>query len=333
MLDKLRDIAIRFQIDPESTVGHAAKLESVVKVLSKLNESFNNFLEIEFLKNDNFRKAFEVNPQIFKTVQDELDLYIVDLKFSSFEAAIAPNIFDNQISLYKNEVLDWKKETYLEYKETIIMGDFDDVSYIKKISKKYSDIERQKIFQPLFSTLGNGKSYSINIKDNTGRVVKAFHQPEKEKLQFLLPRVEKIPTKESYGTYQIYAKVRKSDGKIDLKKTDISKFLYYEELEYETYPYKPNLIKFDGRIYSLNEKIECDVEFQEGIYIITNEYLDITVWGETREQAEDAFNFSFHSMYINYATESNDLLSNEAIELKNKINNLVNAIFDEAKKN
>ncbi len=54
MLDKLRDIAIRFQIDPEMTVGHAAKVPTVIKVLTEMNKSFSNFLEVEFLKNDEF---------------------------------------------------------------------------------------------------------------------------------------------------------------------------------------------------------------------------------------------------------------------------------------
>ena len=54
MLDKLRDIAIRFQIDPELTVGHAAKVTTVIKVLTEMNKSFSNFLEVEFLKNDEF---------------------------------------------------------------------------------------------------------------------------------------------------------------------------------------------------------------------------------------------------------------------------------------
>lgn len=45
MLDQLRDIAIRFQIDPEDTIGHAAKLESVVKSSQKSMSRLSTFFK------------------------------------------------------------------------------------------------------------------------------------------------------------------------------------------------------------------------------------------------------------------------------------------------
>lgn len=333
MLDELRDIAIRFQIDPVSTVGHAAKLDSVIKVLSKLNESFNNFLEIEFLKNEDFNKIYQENPSVLKAIKDELDLLIVDLKFSSFEAALAPNISNNQISLYKNDVLEWKKDTFLEYKENIILADYNNINYIETINLRYDEEEKNRIFNPLFHSFGVNNLYGVNLKDNAGKVIKSFIQPDKSKLPFFISKTKKSQQVLETGTFQVFVKAKKIDGKLDFKKSDISKFLYFEELEHETYPYKPNLIKFDGHIYSLSENLSCEIDFQDGIYIIKNDYLDIIAWGQSREEVEEAFNFSFHSSYINYALENDEALSDEAKELKHKMNKLVKATFNENKKN
>ncbi|MBK9935268.1 MAG: hypothetical protein IPP61_05045 [Cytophagaceae bacterium] len=333
MLDQLRDIAIRFQIDPEDTIGHAAKLESVVKVLTKINESFINFLQIEFMKEPEFKKAYQSNPHVLKPLIKDLDLLIVDLKFSSFEAALAPNLLDVQASLFDNHIDSWKNTSFAEFKDEIILADFENPNYIKKITKRYTEKERLKIYQPLFSSLGNSKDFKVNFKNNVGNTIKTFHQPQKEKVRYYTPKIEKTVVEKDYGTYQVFVKAKKGEDISNLKKSDISKLLYFEELEHETYPYKPDLIKFDKKIYSLNVKLDCDVNFEENQYIIHNDFLDITVWGESREEAEEAFNFSFHSTYINYVFEEDQYLSEEAILLKNKIKSIVNAIFDESKKN
>ena len=333
MLNQLRDIAIRFQIDPEDTIGHAAKLESVVKVLTNINESFTNFLEIEFMKKPEFKKSWQKNPLVLKTLIQDLDLFIVDLKFSSFEAAIAPNLLENQVSLFDNKVGLWKKSSFAEFKENIILADFNNPAYIKKITEKYTEKERLKIYQPLFSSLGHTKDYKVNFKNNSGNTIKTFHQPQKEKVRYYTPKIEKTVVEKDFRTYQIFVKAKKGEDISNLKKSDISKLLYFEELEHETYPYKPDLIKFDRKIYSLNLKLDCAVNFEENQYIIHNEFLDITAWGESREEAEEAFNFSFHSTYVNYIFEEDQYLSDEAILLKNKIKSIVNAIFDESKKN
>ncbi|MDP2115677.1 MAG: hypothetical protein Q8K69_16645, partial [Bacteroidota bacterium] len=206
MIEKLKDIAFRIHIDPLKTVEHAAKLETVIKVLSDIYQSYNNYLEIEFLRNEEFRKVFESNKKVLDTIKEELSLLVVDLNFSSFEAALAPNIIELQSPIFKNEVLEWKRETYDEYKNSIISGDFDNPNYLLKIVKRYNDEERVKIFKPLFSSFGDGKEYRINIKDKNHKILKTLIQPEKNK-EFFIPKisVEKIDLPE-YSTVQVFAK-------------------------------------------------------------------------------------------------------------------------------
>lgn len=333
MLDKLIKEAFRIHIEPFKTVEHAAKVDTVVKVLSDIGQSYNNFLEIEFFKNPDFVKVYETNNKVLETIKEDLSLLIVDLDFGSFEAALAPNLTQVHSPFFKDEVLEWKNEIFDSYKEEIIEGDFDNYNYMSKIGKRYNPEERIKIYKPLFSSFGTGSEYKINLKDNNKKITRTLRQPKNNR-QFFVPKVikekEKLP---EYSTIQVFAKVKREDGNkesIKINTKTLKEILYLEELEHDTYPYKTDLIRFDGKIYVLNKKIEAKVDFEDDNYLITNNDLDIVVWGDTRKEAEEAFAFSFYSMYINYCLEEDENLSNEAISLKKYLKELVKSVVNEA---
>jgi len=324
MLDELRKIAIRFQIDPISSVGHSARLENVVKVLNDINKSYKNFLHIEFFKNEHFLQAYQKNNKLLETFIEELELLIVDVKFDSFAPAIAPNLIEEISPLFTNEVLIWKKEKFEDYKQNIFKGDFRNSDYIQKVVKNYSEEERSKIFQPLFSATGDGKQYHINILDVNFNLEKKFVQPEKGKLIYYIPKPDKTKGHPEYKTVQAFMKVKPDEeGKINLKKSTIKETFYLEELPYQTYPYKPNTIHFENKTFVLTEKLDCLVEYEEGLYILRNDFLDVTVWAETRDEVEEAFCFSFNALYQNYAICDDDHLTKESIELKTKLLSLI----------
>ena len=54
-------------------------------------------------------------------------------------------------------------------------------------------------------------------------------------------------------------------------------------LTQDTYPFTPNLLQFDNAVYVLNEKLLCNVDYEDDMYVVENELLNICVWGETRE--------------------------------------------------
>ncbi len=336
MLNKLKEIALRFQIDPLQTIGHAAKVNTVLKVLSDINRSYYNYLEIEFLKNPSFKKAFDKNAKILDAVKEDLDLLIVDVKFSSFETALAPNILDNQTSIFHNEVKEWKSETFQSYKDDIILADYSNIKHQKKIIERYTEEERVKIFQPFFNSLGDGKSYKINIKGEDGKTKKILNPPVKDKLFIYIPKItpiqEELPEEKNYI---VYAKIRK-DGKgenVNFNKKSIKKVHYMEELSYDIYPYKPNLLQYANLIFILNTKMDCVVLYEENTYVIECPELDIVVWGESREKVEEAFEFSFYSLYLNFYSEQDKKLSKDAIILKKKLKSLIKSVVEnEAKK-
>ncbi|WP_428656452.1 hypothetical protein [Runella sp.] len=330
MLDKLREIAFRFQIDPDKTVGHAARISSVISVLSSINQSFQSFLEVEFFKNEDFVKAYEQSNKVLDSLKEDLELLIVDLKFSSFEAAAVPNIISPP-SLFNDHVNRWKKETYEDYKENILYGDYEDPKYLRKVLDRFSDIERNQIFKPLFSAVSPERPYKLNLL-NEG-VKKVLKQPAKNLYSFYVPKVKKSKINESvHKIVQFYAQVRKDENGYSLSKKNIKQVYFWEELDHETYPYKPNTIAFENTVYILNKRIDCQVEFEDGMYVIQNLEYDITVWGETREEAEYSFGFTFHSLYQNFALEEDKKLSKAAILLKENLIKTVKKVINESQK-
>lgn len=325
MLDELKNIAFRFQIDPKGTVGHAAKLYSVITVLQGIHLSYLNFLKVEFLRNDQFAKAYENNTKVFDTIREDLELLIVDLKFSSFEAAIAPDLTEAP-TLFTNEVNQWKRSTFLDYKNNVLYADFEEPKYFQNTIKHYSDEERLLIYRPLFAVVGPDKSYRVNLIGAKGKK-QILRQPDKVLLDVYLPRRERSTSSPAdTKIVQFYARMAKEGDSYRFNRNTLKDVVYYEELSHETYPYKPDVINFEETTYVLNQRLTCEVTFDDETYFIHNDLLDITVWADSRDEAETAFAFAFSSLYINYVTEKDEQLSEEAKALKSTLLNLVKTI-------
>lgn len=325
MLEELRRIAFRFQIDPQQTAGHSARLSSVITVLNNFNTSFLNFIEIEFLKNDKFRAVYEKSPKVLDGIKKELELLIVDLKFSSFEAAVASSIVEPP-SLFTTDIDEWKRHAFSEYKKNILFGNFEEPKYMNQVIDKYTPEERNRIYKPLFTAAASERPFRLFLLDAKGKKLN-LRQPDKCFTDLYFPKKEKVRKEKTvYRFAKIYAKIGGKDASTDLSKKDIKKVLLIEEMEHGTYPYNPDIIKYEEKLYVLHEKLDCKVIFENQVYFMTFKPLQISAWGATREEAEAAFNFSFHALYQNFALESDDALSQEAISLKNKLLTSVKAI-------
>ncbi|WP_018617605.1 hypothetical protein [Spirosoma luteum] len=323
MLEALKDIAFRFQIDPTATVGHAARISSVISVLQAFNQSYLSFLEVEFFKNEAFEKAYQTNPKVLDSLKADLELLIVDLKFGSFEAAAAPNLLD--ATLFNESVNGWKKKTFQDYKEDVLYANYFDIAYVRRTVDRFTDEERSKIYKPLFAVVGPDRPYRVNILDKQGKTRKVLSQP-KGYTDFYVPKLERIsPPEDELHTVQFVAQVRKSDDyeNYPLNKRNIKQVLFAERLEHNTYPFKPKVIVFEDTTYILSEPLVCEVNYDDESYIIRNERLDLTVWGDSRDEAETAFSFAFDSLYQNFAEESDELLSDDAKSLKSDLSSLV----------
>ena len=320
-LNHLREIALTIKLDPIGSIGHAASVSDVIQVLSGVKESYRNFLRVSLAKK--FPENKNIDEQVNNFV-DNTELLIVDTKFSSYQNSIAPNVQDNVYSLFGNtKEFATTEQIFDDFKDKIIYSDVNNYQDLQSLKNKYTAQERNMIFEPLFKASSN-KKYNVFVWQENREKRKVI-KPRREYLSyFKVPKKAKVKNPEKY--YQFYAKVSESGDLIN--KSNIKDIVYYEPLEHETYPFKPEVLTFGKYVFKLKSKLECNVQFEDSLYFIENESLEITVWAETREEVEKAFNFEFYSLYLNYALESNDMLTPKAILLKEKILNLIETVYE-----
>lgn len=82
-------------------------------------------------------------------------------------------------------------------------------------------------------------------------------------------------------------------------------------------------IYFQDSFFILKQPLQVDMTFEDDVWFIRNHMLNINVWGSSVDEAIDAFNFAFYSIYRNFGIEDNERLSPEGIELKNSITEII----------
>ena len=87
-------------------------------------------------------------------------------------------------------------------------------------------------------------------------------------------------------------------------------------------PREIDVLRHDRLVFILAEKLATDVSFEE-LFIIRCEALDLTVWGQTLTEAEEALAFGFYSLYQNHYLEADDQLTAEAQQLKARLHRLI----------
>ena len=87
-------------------------------------------------------------------------------------------------------------------------------------------------------------------------------------------------------------------------------------------PRAVDVLRHDGLVFILAEKLATDLSFDE-LFFIRCEALDLTVWGQTLTEAEEALAFGFYSLYQNYYLEDDTNLAPDALRLKAQLNELI----------
>ena len=82
-----------------------------------------------------------------------------------------------------------------------------------------------------------------------------------------------------------------------------------------------DVLRHDRLVFVLADKLATDVVFE--MCVITCPVLDLTVWGATLAEAEDALAFGFFSLYQNYYLEDDANLAPDAVELKARLHRLI----------
>jgi hypothetical protein len=322
LLQQLRELALKIHIEPKQGIGQAATVESVVTVLKNISASYEEFLFIELSKEDILQEKMKLEPGVARSIIENMKLRIVDVNFGSFEAAIAPQIVSSDVSLFSEDVQKFEKKAFSDYQE-LVAADLRSMGAISGFAKRYTPEERAKIFKPLFRS--TGPDYRLNIKNKEDKVIRTLVKPGKEKMRFYVPNVKKDPAPDApTRTVMAFVELGSADDK--LTKSNISKIHHIAEIAPGTHPFVLEEMVYENFAVDFHDKIVSSVSIDEELFIINNEALDITAWGDTRIEAEEAFRFSLYAIYQNYYFESVDKLSPDAVKLRDYLFNITKSV-------
>lgn len=323
-IDQLRDDSIYIKLESDKKFGGAVDINSLIKALHSLNQSYKRFLEIELGKSSDVRTITKTGKKEFIDFIAESELLIVDLDFSSFGAAISPNTVTTAHYSNINNSLQLKKQSFNTYKQDVLNFNYNDNKFIDRITNKYSIEERRDIYKPIIDNLINSSKFKFYYGKDKQKLKKVPSNLKNSVVDKLIskPNVELDTPKDKENVFILY--VTTSD-EVDLfgKKPKISKLLASSKLDKPIYPHQLNEIKVSNSTLQFKNKLSADVTFEDDMFFMRYPDLNIEVWGDDRKEAEDAFNFALQSIIKNIYYEKDEKLTNRAIQLKKHLSSIL----------
>ena len=133
-------------------------------MLKNVSQSYKNFVEIDFEKKfGNIIPIDSERSSILRKVIDDTDLRMVDLKYGSFEIGLSVDTLMKSNIDFK-EVKEWTHNVGNDFKK-IVLDDEIDQNELDELLNKYTEEERNKIFEPIVKIVDN-PDYDLKIRNN-----------------------------------------------------------------------------------------------------------------------------------------------------------------------
>lgn len=325
MLEILRERALHIKLEADKQFGGAVDIQSLLKALEAIKNSYDSYLDAE-LRSMVKGKFTKVAEKELKALKEESSLLVVDLNFASFGAALAPNSVT--VSGKYTQIPDAfkaKENVFNSYKEDAFFADHNDPKVIDRIASKFTPEERASIFSPLYRNIFGAKGFTFNVGRTATSLAPVKRKVSEKNLERLMPKAVKGPAAEPEKLVLMYATVEGDPDLFGERKLKIKKTHAVQEMLRDTYPYQPLQVVHGGAKVVFNKPITATVEFveDEEIYIVTYPDANITAWGDTREEAVEAFNFTFIQTVKTYLNEDNANLTPKAIALKKYLGSII----------
>lgn len=319
-LEEMRKLALYIKIEGETKPGGEIDIDSLIRTLHAIHNSFKAYTEVQFTRIYQQPNVKKFQSELSK-IQKENSLIVVELGFENFSSiGIAPNMRRPAIKFpYLSDIIQWKKETFQGFRKEVIAADYSSVSFLKKIEKKYSAVERNMIYKPIVDDIIKNKHLQFRFgksKGNYTHKMKALKDTQHERILIPFQNEKREETIQVYRTVERNPKLPGGRG---------TKVKQSRSVESSIHPYIINHVNYDGVTLTFSSKLKSKVEFDkdDGVFIIKNDSLNIRVWGQTRLQAEEAFQFMVLNLYSTVAREKDKKLTKEAIQIKNSLLNLI----------
>ena len=163
--ERLKKHAFYIKFSPKSSKhGETIGLgELAEKLLPKVTAAYKNYSRADFY---NKFKAKITDPakliQTYNRISDLLQFRIVETAIGSFEMGIAADNF-TQVEIEDKEIKNWANHVGENFKEDVLNINLEDSEQYEKITSKFDDEQRAKIYQPIID-LAQDKNTAFTYK-------------------------------------------------------------------------------------------------------------------------------------------------------------------------
>jgi len=314
-IEQLREKAVFFKLNSKPRFGGAVSVDDVVKVLKSLTDSYQSFIEAEY-----DRINVEQDRKKLKRIKDELfsenSLVIVDLKFESYGMSVTPNVITQRqnIPLIKNQG-EWKKSAFESYKSIVLESDYNDDEYLYEVSRKYTPVQRQKIFRPIIDGIVNNERATTSFGIGANSKLRTLSKPKQQSYDLLVPKPGQVEF--------TIEDVRTSLAMVEIKgnKARPKVLELFEEVKNPIYTFSK--FTFEENTYELKFPIYCKMIHDNEGYSFENSELGIYVSGETIGEVQNAFFEEFDYIYRRYNELPDEQLTEDVLSIKSFLNIIV----------
>jgi hypothetical protein len=310
-LQKLREQAIYLKVESEQKYGGGVGIDDVLHVLENLKKSYAEFVQIEYDRINTQTDQAKLK-KIREGLSQENTLVIVDLKFSSFESAVAPDFVTNrhQIPSISN-MQDWKLDAFTTYKTLVIESDYNEDGFLKKIESRYTPEQRKRIYEPVINGILKRKNTSVSFKNRSDDRPYKLQLPRQRSVEILTPASPKVVDKMEPRTSMARVEIR---GQVARPKV----LELFEDIKTPIIGYEK--IAGSEKTYELKYPIYCEMNTADGLYFLENKQFGLYSAGNTREEAEAGLFEEFEFILNRYNSLPDSQLTDDVISIKQSLN-------------
>jgi hypothetical protein len=295
-LISMRERALYFKLVP-STVDYSTTITAADAgiFLKKISLSFLNFVEEDFFYN--FKTQITDFSRIKKVIsqfKEILSPRIVQLEYGSFKVGISSDIHH---TVEVNTFTDWQRSILEKYKSEVVDIDYTDKESLDKISKKYSEESRKKIFSPFIDIL-NDKDYKVEVSNYTNTYKRKYKRVPKDKEQIIIPKRDYDEVEdEKRKLYSVIIEAIEGMDVMKISKKGLQSGLLFSQ-EIENVPMTLDQISHEGIVLSLNYPFQYTFRIENNSYVAESKDYGIHVKSDNKERLTELLQKSFVTNYL-----------------------------------
>jgi hypothetical protein len=312
-LQFLRDKAINIKVDTKiKFYSRAVAVDSILDALKNVKTSIVNYVEVNF-KKEFAEQDFNDFNTVLTLVKKDYSPLCVNLSFKSFSASIC---VDDSVMTKENnaKIIKWKENLFERFKEEVIEIDYESKDAIAPILKKYTEEERNLIYNPIIETVKEKNKYRVSITDKNFKQVEKTLKPISKHVQdALTPKISKPPEDKEKVLVQSYAL---TDDSKSFQKKDIFES---HEIEYAEFSRRITEVSVEKEYLVVRNPFDVKIIYKKPDFIIEDDQFEIYTRAQTFQDIVKSYNRILLELFRNYSRQEDEKLSVDELAMKQRL--------------